>query len=144
MQIVTTVRALIPHEGKLLMCRLPVHHFYCLPGGKLEPGETIEAGMERELIEETGIKPAVGKLLFINQYISDQTHRVEFFFHITNGADYAQFDPTAATHSHEIADFALADPADPKYDLRPDFLKSKFADIARLGEAYPLEIIHSA
>jgi len=144
MQIVVTVRALIIHKNKLLMCKHPQGQFYCLPGGKLEPGETIEAGMERELIEETGIKPIVGKLLFVNQFINDHIHRVEFFFHIKNDADYANFDPAAATHHFEIADFALADPTDPKYGLKPDFIAKKFPEIAQLGEDYAMQTIHSA
>lgn len=37
--------------------------FWEFPGGKIEPGETIEACIEREIMEELGIAIEVGELL---------------------------------------------------------------------------------
>jgi ADP-ribose pyrophosphatase YjhB (NUDIX family) len=143
--IVVTTRALIVHEGKLLMCKLkPEYDWYCLPGGKLDPGETVEAGLERELIEETTVKPKVGKLLFINQFINAENHRIEFFFLIENGADYANADYSQASHAFEIADFMMADPTDPKYKLLPKFVRDRFKDIVAHGNDLETEIIASS
>jgi ADP-ribose pyrophosphatase YjhB (NUDIX family) len=145
MQIVITCRAIIIHEGKLLMCKHnePDRSFYNLPGGKLELSESIDACMEREMFEETGIKPTVGKLLFINQLIVPSRHRIEFFFQINNHADYFSFDPSKASHSFEVSDFVFADPTDPAYDLKPRFLIERFDKLVEKGDDFITEIILS-
>jgi ADP-ribose pyrophosphatase YjhB (NUDIX family) len=142
--IIVTTRALIIHSNKLLMCKLKHNHdFYCLPGGKLDPGETIEAGLERELIEETGIKPVIGQLAFINQFINAENHRIEFFFLVSNGADYANFDPSQGSHAFEIADFKMTDPTDPQYNLMPAFIRDRFAGLCTQGNNVATEVITS-
>lgn len=35
---------------------------WSIPGGRLEPGETDEAGVRREVLEETGLRVEVGRL----------------------------------------------------------------------------------
>ena len=118
-----TARGLIIHEGKLLICKLHSHDsFYCLPGGKLDISETIEQTMIREMVEESGITPVVGNLLFINQLINKTHHRIEFFYHIKNAQDYLEADLNTATHANEIAEWKLADIRNDEYDLRPSFL----------------------
>lgn len=51
--------ALIDHEGRILVQRRPAGKMMAglweFPGGKLEPGETPEAALVRELGEELGI-----------------------------------------------------------------------------------------
>ncbi|HIK13276.1 MAG TPA: 8-oxo-dGTP diphosphatase MutT [Oscillatoriaceae cyanobacterium M33_DOE_052] len=42
------------------------------PGGKLEPGETVEACIEREIREELGIGIAVGDRLIVVEYDYEQ------------------------------------------------------------------------
>jgi len=54
------VRALIVREEHLLLCRLSSRPVVFLPGGRVEAGETLEAAMRRELIEETGVDPGAG------------------------------------------------------------------------------------
>lgn len=48
-------------DGKVLLCqRKPGKRYELLwefPGGKLEPGETHEQALERELLEEIGVRP---------------------------------------------------------------------------------------
>lgn len=48
------VRALIYKDGHILMARLMARPVAFLPGGRVEPGETLELAMRRELKEETG------------------------------------------------------------------------------------------
>jgi 8-oxo-dGTP diphosphatase len=55
----TRVQAIVVDEGRVLMVQHWSPHradlFWCFPGGGLEPGETAEAGVRREVLEETGI-----------------------------------------------------------------------------------------
>jgi len=58
--------ALIFREGKLLIAQRPAEShlggLWEFPGGKLEPGETFEQSLMRELREELGIEVAVQAL----------------------------------------------------------------------------------
>jgi ADP-ribose pyrophosphatase YjhB (NUDIX family) len=139
-----TVRALIVDQGELLMVKHdPSFRYYALPGGKLEVGEHITDAMQRELLEELGIRAEVGKLLFINDWVGPSDHRVEFFFWITNGADFRNINTATASHGFEIADVTFGDPSDAKFNLLPSFLSEKFPQIAKLGEEYPTELVRS-
>lgn len=93
-------------------------------GGGLDPQESLIAGLHREMIEETGIAPKIGKLLFIQQFTesSDATkEHLEFFFLIKNTDDYTSIDLTATTHG--LLEIARADFIDPKTSfIKPTFL----------------------
>ncbi|MEP0520146.1 MAG: NUDIX hydrolase [Hyphomicrobiales bacterium] len=55
--IVATISA-VAHEGRILLVRRanpPDAGCWGFPGGKIEPGETIERAAVRELLEETGV-----------------------------------------------------------------------------------------
>src|SRR5690242_15424305 len=60
----TVVAAVIERDDRVLICRRDPNHSFPLkwefPGGKVEPGETPEAALARELEEELGIRPEVG------------------------------------------------------------------------------------
>ena len=53
------VGALIFDDGQLLIVergKEPLKGYWSLPGGLLEVGETLEAGIRREVLEETGLE----------------------------------------------------------------------------------------
>ena len=54
--------AIIVADGKLLLVHLRPTGKYHLPGGGIEPGETAEEAVRREVAEETGINIEVGLL----------------------------------------------------------------------------------
>ncbi|MGH9297754.1 MAG: NUDIX domain-containing protein [Acidimicrobiales bacterium] len=60
------VGAIVVSAGQLLMVqrlRPPGEGLWSLPGGRVEPGESLEAAVEREVAEETGIAVEVGDLV---------------------------------------------------------------------------------
>ncbi|GAA2282913.1 NUDIX domain-containing protein [Nonomuraea roseoviolacea subsp. roseoviolacea] len=52
-------------QGRLLLVRRghpPGEGLWSIPGGRVEPGETDVVALEREVLEETGLRVAVGPL----------------------------------------------------------------------------------
>lgn len=125
-----SVRGIVLYDNKLLCAKLKPYKgslfkatdsYWCLPGGSLDEAEPLLAGIEREMIEETGIKPVVGKLLYVQQFTHSGKDYLEFFFHITNGHDYLNIDLSKTSHGDiEIAEIGFVDPGE-TYIL-PDFL----------------------
>lgn len=124
------VRAIIFKDGKLLASKFHSKDgesdFWATLGGGLDPGESLINGLRREIIEETGIEPQVGRLLFIQQFSSDRDDRdeeLEFFFHIENPQDYESIDLSQTTHGiHELTRCEFIDPA--KEYILPSFLET--------------------
>ncbi len=113
-KFVIRCRAIIVHEGRLLVVR-HAHDtsFAALPGGHLEWGEDAKECMSREIVEELGVRPEIGRLLYINTFIDGvDTQPIEFFFEVLNGADYLNSDNLARTHAHEISEIVWASPTD--------------------------------
>lgn len=61
------VTGLLIENGKILLVNQKVSttRSWSLPGGRLEQGETLEEGIIREMLEETGLNVKVEKLLYI-------------------------------------------------------------------------------
>ena len=117
MQRKATARGIIFDGSKLLALRLANFKnqgpadFWCTPGGGIEELEGIEAALYREMVEETGIAPHIGRLLYIQQRPDGDGENVEYFFHIENTADYAQIDLSKTSHGEqEIAEITFVDP----------------------------------
>lgn len=98
------VRGIIWQDGKLFCQQLKNNHsnqrgpFWCTPGGGMDDGETIHQALRREMVEETGIAPIIGRLLFVQQFFDGNKEQLEFFFHITNAEDYHQINLEATSH----------------------------------------------
>ncbi len=110
-----TVRGIIVKDGKLFAQKLNkkdggVNDYWCTPGGGLDDGESLHAGLTREMIEETGVAPVIGKLLFVQQYADEKREYLEFFFEITNADEYEQIDLHTTSHGAiEVAEFGFID-----------------------------------
>jgi ADP-ribose pyrophosphatase YjhB (NUDIX family) len=118
--IVIRTRAIIIDEGKLLVVRHSKEAKYtALPGGHLEWGEDIKGCLIREIIEELGITPEIGRLLYINNFIEKETRQsIEFFFEVTNSHEFKNLENLERTHAFELAEIIWASPADSN-PLRP-------------------------
>lgn len=55
-------RALVEHQGNVLLLYTERYQDYSFPGGGLDLGEDLATGLARELIEETGaVQPVIGE-----------------------------------------------------------------------------------
>ncbi len=78
------VRALIKKDGHLLDARTPDDGAEFLPGGRVETGESLEAALCREILEETGAK--IDSFLYLgsveNVWLSNSrpVHDLNHFF----------------------------------------------------------------
>ena len=122
------VRAVVFLDDKLLL----VQHkdvsgqptgAWALPGGGIDDGESLTDALTREMIEETGVTPEIGRLLFVHQFMRDGVYEgPEFFFEVTNAADYMDIDLAQTSHGEaEIATIGFYDTKE-LTGLKPDFL----------------------
>lgn len=69
-------RGVIIDQDHILLCRtldLPIS-FYFLPGGDVEHGESVEASLLRELVEETGVHCKIKRFLGFLEYSFEPGH----------------------------------------------------------------------
>lgn len=121
------LRAIIIKDDKLFCQKLKNSHslhdreFWCTPGGGIDFGESLHEGLTREMIEETGVNPEIGNLLFIQQFMDGEREQLEFFFHVTNADDYEEINLENTTHgAAEVAEYGFVDPKTTV--ILPDFL----------------------
>jgi len=78
------VGAVIVSGGGVLVVRRryePLAGRWSLPGGALELGETLESGVRREMLEETGLEVEVGPVIEVfDRILLDETRRVRYHF----------------------------------------------------------------
>jgi ADP-ribose pyrophosphatase YjhB (NUDIX family) len=82
------VGAVIVHEGRVLLVqrgREPLKGHWSLPGGLIELGEPLEAGVIREVVEETGLLVEPVELIELLDRIHRDGERVRYHYVI---ADY--------------------------------------------------------
>ncbi|TWP21308.1 NUDIX domain-containing protein [TM7 phylum sp. oral taxon 346] len=128
------VRAIIYREGKILAVKHrrgdQAAPYYAVPGGGLDPHESLTECLIRELREETGVTAKPGKLLFIQQFPSSRAsyeEELEFFFAVDNPDDFTDIDISQTTHgAQELAVCEYIDPS--QHVLYPEFLQN--TDIA--------------
>lgn len=132
-----TTRGIIYKNGKIFAQKLKrgegTTDYWCTPGGGLDPSESLHDGLVREMIEETGIAPEIGKLLYVQQYREENGREyLEFFYHVTNVDDYETIDLANTSHGEiEVAEYGFIDPT--TENILPEFLQT--ADIAKDIEA---------
>jgi len=87
------------HNSKLLMLKhegIGVKgYFWNVPGGEPEGIEELHEALQREFLEETGLKITIGKLLFIHEFIDSPLHAVEYYFEVRklSGHEALGYDP---------------------------------------------------
>jgi ADP-ribose pyrophosphatase YjhB (NUDIX family) len=116
------VGAVILSDGKVVLVKRrhePLAGQWSLPGGTLELGESLEAGVAREMLEETGLVVDVGPVIEVfDRILLDENRKVRYHFVLV---DYL-CRPLAGTlrSASDVSDVALVDPADlAGYHLAP-------------------------
>jgi 8-oxo-dGTP diphosphatase len=97
----------------------PLAGHWSLPGGMLEIGETLGAGVSREMLEETGLLVTVGAVIEVfDRIMLDDEHRVRYHYVLI---DYL-CRPTGGAFQagSDVSDVSIADPrALAAYDVTP-------------------------
>lgn len=83
MTTIIVTAAVIERDGRFLVTRRQagahLAGFWEFPGGKCEPGESLNACMSRELVEELGVEAVIGEEIFTTAHDYDD-RRVELHF----------------------------------------------------------------
>lgn len=61
-------RGIVIDNGKILLNEFGGGKYYNIPGGGIEPGETVKQAVAREILEESGLKVTVGELIYAVEY----------------------------------------------------------------------------
>ena len=85
------VAALIEHKGKILACQRArggrFELMWEFPGGKVEPGETPEEALARELREELGVHATIGREMYRSKYsYAEMREPIELIFFAASAA----------------------------------------------------------
>jgi ADP-ribose pyrophosphatase YjhB (NUDIX family) len=121
-QPIVGVGAVIMQHGKVVIVKRrfePLAGQWSLPGGRLELGETLEAGLAREMLEETGLDVQVGPVVDVfDRILLDPERKVRYHYVLI---DYlCRPIGGALTHGSDVAAAEFADPDDlARYRLTP-------------------------
>ena len=87
----------------------PLAGQWSLPGGAIEVGETLEAGVAREIREETGLTVDVGSIVEVfDRIFRDEASRVKYHFVLIDYVCRATGGQFRA--GSDVGDVAIADP----------------------------------
>ena len=96
---VMVVLAVVEREGRVLLIQEAKQRLrgkWNLPGGRLEPGESLVEALRREIREEAGIEVTVRDLLYLDQLASQRAEvpsRLRFVFRADAASDRLKTEP---------------------------------------------------
>jgi 8-oxo-dGTP diphosphatase len=98
----------VEHQGRVLLVRhvLPgKYDFWVSPGGGVKGEESYEEAAAREVLEETGFRVSVGRLLYIDDMVNPECRFAKFWFaaHLVSGRLDVSHPEAKAEHILEAA-----------------------------------------
>ena len=119
MEPIRVVAAVIVRDGKVLACRRAPHKslagLWEFPGGKVEPGESDEIALAREIREELGIDVTVGEFIAESVALAGETtiRLNAYWAQTTAGGDFSSTDHDSMQWlaPNDVSDYEWA-PAD--------------------------------
>jgi 8-oxo-dGTP diphosphatase len=110
---VVGVGAVVVKDGRVVLVKRrhePLAGQWSLPGGTLELGETLEAGIAREVLEETGLVVDVGPVIEVfDRIMLDETRKIRYHFVLVDYLCRAVGGTLAS--ASDASDVTLADPS---------------------------------
>lgn len=121
------VGAVIIHDDRVLLVKRanpPSVGLWCIPGGKVRFGETLQRAAQREILEETGIEIRAGQPVYAFDVIENSPEGPVLHYVVVDlQADYISGQPHAGDDALQAAWFAKKDiDQDSVQALTRDFL----------------------
>jgi 8-oxo-dGTP pyrophosphatase MutT (NUDIX family) len=105
-------RTIVLHRGRVLVVPAgstpEAPAVWRLPGGGLEPHESLAECARREVLEETGISVRVGRIAFVREWV------------VPKYVQTPEPDPDGRGHGYGLEVFHYATPEEPVPDPRPE------------------------
>jgi 8-oxo-dGTP pyrophosphatase MutT (NUDIX family) len=95
------VAGVILHHGRVLCQYETERHFWFLPGGRAELGESSLESIRREILEELGVEPRIERMLFLHEmfysFFGEPHHELGFYFLLSLPDDASMYDKDTFT-----------------------------------------------
>lgn len=135
------VGAVVESGGKLLIVgheKPGEGRYWVLPGGRLEPGETVPECAGRELAEETGLAGEFAEVLYVSEFLRESRHTVDITARVEvtseTGAVLGSDPETPPDAPPTLVELAWVTPEELSgMDLRPGWIRDRLVRDASNG-----------